>query len=405
MATGFPIIFGKSRYWTPAQLQTAIWLDASDSSTITLNGINVSQWNDKSGNGRNATQSTAANQPLYGTNTNYLKYSEQLNNAVWTKQTNVTVSADAVVAPDGTTTADAITWTTASNATGIYQSITDSFTDLTSTRSIWIRADVAGGTVDITDPVYSSGTLTATLSTSWQRVEIALSGQTTAAGIWIKKTASSPNTIYLWGAQLNIGDTATTYQKTTNTSIIITGNGYPVVSYDGIASFMNLDGTFLANTDYSVFFCAARGSGKSNNYVVAGNGNVANTNLMLGWMADTSLTYENYANGGNITVPAYSRKLRDLVSATNTNGVGRRLYANGTLGLSLLYSAITSLTTWSTGKYITSYYLGDICELIVLSYGADTTTRQKIEGYLAWKWGLEGSLPSTHPYKLFPPTA
>ena len=51
--------------WTPSLITTALWLDAADSSTITLNGNNVSQWNDKSGNGRNATQSTAANQPTY----------------------------------------------------------------------------------------------------------------------------------------------------------------------------------------------------------------------------------------------------------------------------------------------------------------------------------------------------
>lgn len=53
--------------WTPAQLSPAMWFDADDASTITLNGSNVSQWDDKSGNGRNATQATAANQPAYTT--------------------------------------------------------------------------------------------------------------------------------------------------------------------------------------------------------------------------------------------------------------------------------------------------------------------------------------------------
>ena len=45
-----------------------LWLDASDASTITLNGSTVSQWNDKSGNGNHAAQTTAGNQPLYDTN-------------------------------------------------------------------------------------------------------------------------------------------------------------------------------------------------------------------------------------------------------------------------------------------------------------------------------------------------
>ena len=42
-----------------------LWLDASDSSTIIQSGGNVSQWNDKSGNSYNASQSTGANQPAY----------------------------------------------------------------------------------------------------------------------------------------------------------------------------------------------------------------------------------------------------------------------------------------------------------------------------------------------------
>ena len=56
--------------WSPAQLaSTACWLDASDTATITLvSGTNVSEWRDKSGNGRHATQATSANQPTYTSN-------------------------------------------------------------------------------------------------------------------------------------------------------------------------------------------------------------------------------------------------------------------------------------------------------------------------------------------------
>jgi hypothetical protein len=51
--------------WTPAQISTALWLDAADSSTVTTVSGAVSQWNDKSGNGRNFTQSTATSRPIY----------------------------------------------------------------------------------------------------------------------------------------------------------------------------------------------------------------------------------------------------------------------------------------------------------------------------------------------------
>ncbi|MDG1508272.1 MAG: hypothetical protein P8Q53_00660, partial [Flavobacteriaceae bacterium] len=42
---------------------TILWLDASDSSTITDSGGKVSLWKDKSGNGNHARQNTSANQP------------------------------------------------------------------------------------------------------------------------------------------------------------------------------------------------------------------------------------------------------------------------------------------------------------------------------------------------------
>jgi hypothetical protein len=39
------------------------WFDGSDSASMILSGSSVSQWNDKSGNGFNAAQATAANKP------------------------------------------------------------------------------------------------------------------------------------------------------------------------------------------------------------------------------------------------------------------------------------------------------------------------------------------------------
>ena len=54
--------------WTPAQIATAAWWDASDASTISDTGGAVDQWNDKSGNGRNVAQS-GVQRPTTGTRT------------------------------------------------------------------------------------------------------------------------------------------------------------------------------------------------------------------------------------------------------------------------------------------------------------------------------------------------
>lgn len=55
--------------FSPLSLSPALWLDASDTTTITESGGSVSQWNDKSGNGYNFTQGTGANQPTTGIRT------------------------------------------------------------------------------------------------------------------------------------------------------------------------------------------------------------------------------------------------------------------------------------------------------------------------------------------------
>ena len=62
--------------WTPADITTALWLDGSDNSTIfsdagitpATDGAAVRQWNDKSGNNRHVTQSTAGNRPEFTAN-------------------------------------------------------------------------------------------------------------------------------------------------------------------------------------------------------------------------------------------------------------------------------------------------------------------------------------------------
>lgn len=44
--------------WTPKDITTSLWFDFADSPTVTLVADKISQVNDKSGNGRNATQAT-----------------------------------------------------------------------------------------------------------------------------------------------------------------------------------------------------------------------------------------------------------------------------------------------------------------------------------------------------------
>ena len=62
-----------------------------------------------------------------------------------------------------------------------------------------------------------------------------------------------------------------------------------------------------------------------------------------------------------------------------------------------------SLNTSSTLSITTSNYIGPLCEILFYNTNLSTTTRQFIEGYLAWKWGTQTSLPLAHPYKTAAP--
>ena len=60
-------VYSSAPAWKPAALGSALalWFDADDASTITLNGSTVSQWRDKSVNALHVSQSTASLQPAY----------------------------------------------------------------------------------------------------------------------------------------------------------------------------------------------------------------------------------------------------------------------------------------------------------------------------------------------------
>ena len=52
----------------PSDLKIALWLDASDASTITQSNGSVSEWADKSGNGNHALQTKSSNMPTLASN-------------------------------------------------------------------------------------------------------------------------------------------------------------------------------------------------------------------------------------------------------------------------------------------------------------------------------------------------
>jgi hypothetical protein len=94
--TGFNVTV---RPLTPPVMGMGLWYDASDATSITI-ATGVSQWSDKSGNGRHLTQATGGNQPALNANgLNGLPYvsfdgTNDYMTATWASVTNpITVCA------------------------------------------------------------------------------------------------------------------------------------------------------------------------------------------------------------------------------------------------------------------------------------------------------------------------
>jgi len=101
-----------------------------------------------------------------------------------------------------------------------------------------------------------------------------------------------------------------------------------------------------------------------------------------------------------ITSPFVFSSVSTTTSNTNTISVnGTQAYtvseaisiSSGTL-IYLGYGVNSPILSLSQG------YNGYIFEYLIYPYAVSSTERQKLEGYLAWKWGTQGSLAATHPY-------
>lgn len=107
---------------------------------------------------------------------------------------------------------------------------------------------------------------------------------------------------------------------------------------------------------------------------------VANTVAMLTGTFDQT-TLNLYLNG-------------TLIGSATGSGTGNSGSKAPTIGVYYLAN---------NGTYIT-YFNGLIGEIVQAPNSWSTSDRQEVEGYMAWKWGTQASLPSSHPYKNAAPT-
>jgi len=108
-----------------------------------------------------------------------------------------------------------------------------------------------------------------------------------------------------------------------------------------------------------------------------------------------------YSDGIYASNSAYATS--SILFAQFGNGTGSG-YVNGALLGTINITPNTGPGPIQLGCRSDGYtQTGRISEVIYLSTQLDLPTQQKLEGYLAWKWGLQGTLPSSHPYYLSAP--
>lgn len=230
--------------------------------------------------GFHATQATAASRPTYGVvpsrgRVNLLTRTEEFDNAVWSKSaagTGVapTVTANAALAPDNTMTADRVDFNRgAGNLVADRSLLTQAPSGITSTTyvgSIWLKAATSGD-IGKQIGIRTVGSTTygvVTLTDDWVRVTRVETGSSSNFELASRGTATADNqvSVLIWGAQLELGSTASPYQRVGSQFDVTDPAGFPTypchyLSFDGVDDFL-VTPTITPNADKVQVFAGVR---------------------------------------------------------------------------------------------------------------------------------------------------
>ena len=194
----------------------------------------------------------------------------------------------------------------------------------------------------------------------------------------------------------------------------------PGVLFDGVNDIMDISTIAMRNQTHGVYWVFSR-SGVGNNAdsytTIIGGRASAGTGTDRG-----ALHYIKTSNTFGASYPffqgpttvsydlstgiAYSSNTGNVMAfQSNTTGWG--VWRNGTLEgttNNIVTPDATNIGYSIGGQYTTPRRTHGVMGELIMVETTDTTTRQKIEGYLAHKWGLQASLPNDHPYKNAVPT-
>jgi Concanavalin A-like lectin/glucanases superfamily len=153
---------------------------------------------------------------------------------------------------------------------------------------------------------------------------------------------------------------------------------------------------------YSIFMAFNLNSYSVAGFVGAGDYSTTWGTIAVRGNASQSIQLYWWGDSGNLlTTNTFTLNTPNILCTTGTS-TARAIYLNAQTPTTDTQTGPRNQLT--TGNTIGRAYPADgtldgyISEVLVYNSVLTTTQRQAVEGYLAWKWGLQGSLPSTHPY-------
>ena len=216
--------------------------------------------------GSNATL-TGSNGLIQWAPSNFLTFSEQFDNAAWSKIAT-TVTANTSVAPDGTATADTLVGdgTSAAHqvrlsvvASGAFQHVLSVYLkqgterygylytlgrNATDDKSDFCFFDLQTGTITQTNASGAGATISA-VGNGWYRVTMPTGNYPSSINIEARigitntlnqQTSTASGNFLVWGAQLEIGSTATTYNPTTVKNLLGFSEAFDNAAWNKVAA-------------------------------------------------------------------------------------------------------------------------------------------------------------------------
>jgi cytochrome c len=116
------------------------------------------------------------------------------------------------------------------------------------------------------------------------------------------------------------------------------------------------------------------------------------------------IVFVNVMVGGSIlTLWGQIKGLKNKDYDVFAHEVAKTITVNKSIAVVLGVAPLLCINTLYTVYFYSANALtGFLAEFIIYNAALTTAERQQVEGYLAWKWGLNPSLPTTHPYYKVP---